>query len=162
MAIAAVIAFWLLLGLGVFALAMRAGPKRRRSAAAEWRSERRMLWTIMVLTVVIFGVGLPVVVLARNSGNRTQEAKGGVQLTAAEAAGRQIFAKNCATCHTLAAANAVGKVGPNFDQLRPPKALVVDAVTHGRARGNGQMPAGLVAGRDLQDVAAFVAAASGR
>jgi cytochrome c551 len=112
--------------------------------------------------VVIFGVGLPVVVLARNSGNRTQEATGGVQLTAAEASGRQIFAKNCATCHTLGAANAVGKVGPNLDQLRPPKALVVDAVTHGRARGVGQMPAGLVAGRDLQDVAAFVAAAAGR
>src|SRR5690348_17750223 len=100
MAVAAVVAFWLLLGLGVFALAMRAGPKRRRSAAAEWRSERRTLWTIMVLTVVIFGVGLPVVVLARNAGNRTREAKGGVALTAAEANGRQIFYRNCATCHT--------------------------------------------------------------
>ena len=36
-----------------------------------------------------------------------------------------------------------------------PEALIIDAVTHGRARGQGQMPAGLLTGQDLKDVAAF-------
>ena len=58
-----------------------------------------------------------------------------------------MFAKYCATCHTLAASNAVGKVGPNLDMLHPPKGLILDAIKNGRARGQGQMPAGLVDGR---------------
>ena len=57
------------------------------------------------------------------------------------------------------ASNAVGKVGPNLDALRPPKVLVIDAIKKGRAQGRGQMPAGLVDGQDAQDVAAYVAAA---
>ena len=40
------------------------------------------------------------------------------------------------------ASNAVGKVGPNLDVLHPPKGLILDAITNGRARGQGQMPAG--------------------
>jgi mono/diheme cytochrome c family protein len=56
----------------------------------------------------------------------------------------------------------VGKVGPNLDQLRPPKALILDAIKNGRARGQGQMPAGLVDGQDAQDVADFVAKVAGR
>ncbi|TML97807.1 MAG: cytochrome c [Actinobacteria bacterium] len=80
----------------------------------------------------------------------------------AEVHGRELFTKNCATCHTLRAVNAVGKVGPNLDQLRPPKELVLNAIEAGRARGNGQMPADLVAGQEAKDVAAFVAAVAGR
>ena len=86
----------------------------------------------------------------------------GVDLTEAQVSGRATFAKYCATCHTLAASNAVGKVGPNLDNLHPPKALILDAIAKGRARGSGQMPAGLVAGQDAQDVADYVAAVAGR
>ncbi len=32
--------------------------------------------------------------------------------------GEQVFADNCATCHTLAAAHATGTVGPNLDHRR--------------------------------------------
>jgi mono/diheme cytochrome c family protein len=84
----------------------------------------------------------------------------GSKFNASERNGRQLFAQNCSTCHALAAANAVGRVGPNLDQLKPPKALVLDAIKNGRARGVGQMPAGLVQGQDAQDVAAFVDAAT--
>ena len=73
-----------------------------------------------------------------------------------------MFKQHCATCHTLAAANAVGKVGPNLDQLRPPPALIKDAIAKGRARGQGQMPAQLVTGQDANNVAAFVAKVAGR
>jgi mono/diheme cytochrome c family protein len=89
-------------------------------------------------------------------------ARGGVDLTAEQVHGRQLFAENCATCHTLAAVNAVGKVGPNLDQLRPAAALVVNAIETGRARGQGQMPAELLAGRDAEAVASYVSTVAGR
>ncbi|MEA2255541.1 MAG: hypothetical protein QOG35_1586, partial [Solirubrobacteraceae bacterium] len=49
----------------------------------------------------------------------------------------------------------------NLDNLHPPRALVLDAIEQGRARGQGQMPAGLVDGQDAKDVAAFVVAVAG-
>ena len=39
---------------------------------------------------------------------------------------------------------------------------VVDAVTYGRARGNGQMPRGLVGAMGARDVAAYLTAVAGR
>ena len=95
------------------------------------------------------------------AGAPRQQAPGGVDLTAAEVKGRSVFALKCSTCHTLSASNAVGRVGPNLDNLRPPKGLVLDAIKNGRARGQGQMPAGLVDGEDAQNVAAYIAATAG-
>ena len=109
--------------------------------------------------VAVLGVLVPALVIA--SARNNDKAPGGVKLTAADEHGRDVFAQRCSTCHTLRAANAVGKVGPNLDQLRPPKPLVLDAIAKGRARGQGQMPAGLVDGEDAQDVATFVAKVAG-
>jgi cbb3-type cytochrome c oxidase subunit III len=51
--------------------------------------------------------------------------------------GKAIFAEaGCASCHTLAAAGASGTVGPNLDEAKPPKELVIDRVTNGK----GVMP----------------------
>jgi mono/diheme cytochrome c family protein len=111
--------------------------------------------------MVLFGVALPAIVLATGGDKKSKQAPGGVDLTSSQVHGRELFAQNCATCHTLRAVNAVGRVGPNLDQLRPPKELVLNAVEQGRARGNGQMPANLVSGTDARDVAAFVAAVAG-
>jgi cytochrome c551 len=97
-----------------------------------------------------------------NGNDHAKRALGGVDLSASAERGRSTFAKYCATCHTLRGANAVGRVGPNLDALRPPKALVLDAIKKGRARGNGQMPAMLLQGQDATDVADFVAAVAGR
>jgi cytochrome c551 len=110
--------------------------------------------------VLLLGILVPALVIA--SARDTKKAPGGVKLTAADERGREIFAERCATCHTLAAANAVGKVGPNLDQLHPPKALVLNAIQQGRARGQGQMPANLIDGQDAQEVSAFVAKVAGR
>jgi mono/diheme cytochrome c family protein len=161
MAILLLVLFWVLVGLAVFAVAMRSGP-RRPSGSTPWRSERRGLLAFSVFTFVVFGVGLPAVVLATHGDRRVRQAKGGVELTAMQGHGRQLFTRNCATCHTLAAANAVGKVGPNLDVLRPPAALVTDAIKNGRARGTGQMPSGLLNGPDSQAVAEFIAKVAGR
>jgi mono/diheme cytochrome c family protein len=50
--------------------------------------------------------------------------------------GKAIFTQNCAGCHTLADAGTTGVVGPNLDQSKPPKALVIERVTNGK----GGMP----------------------
>jgi len=78
------------------------------------------------------------------------------------ASGRELFARTCGTCHTLKGAATTGRVGPNLDQLRPPSALVLNAIEQGRARGAGQMPAALYDGTDARDVASFVAKVAGR
>ena len=116
---------------------------------------------VVAIVVVGLGVAVPLAIALVNRDDHAKSAPGGVDLKASEADGRTVFAKYCATCHTLQAANAVGKVGPNLDVLRPPKGLILNAIKHGRARGHGQMPAGLVDGEDAQDVAAFVAAVAG-
>lgn len=50
--------------------------------------------------------------------------------------GKSIFAQKCVSCHTLADAEASGAIGPNLDQTKPSKELVVDRVTNGQ----GGMP----------------------
>ena len=160
-----IIAFWLIAGVGVFLVAFRGGRRHRAPEGArsgETRASRRSVAFTALAVWIIFGLGLPALVLATNGGDhKSGQAPGGVDLTSDQVHGRALFAKNCSTCHTLRAVNAVGKVGPNLDQLRPPKPLVLNAIEQGRARGNGQMPADLVAGQDAQDVAGFVAAVAG-
>src|SRR3954454_105433 len=162
MAIWVLVGFWVAAGLGVFLVAIRAGDRRRRKAGgAESRASRRGFIVVAAVVWLVFGVGIPALVLINNGEDKAKAAPGGVDLNHAQTNGRVLFAQNCSTCHTLRAANAVGKVGPNLDELRPPKALVENAVEQGRARGNGQMPAGLLAGQNVKDVAAFVAAVAG-
>ena len=52
--------------------------------------------------------------------------------------GEAIFAEaGCGGCHVLEAAGATGTVGPNLDDAKPSKELVIDRVTNGK----GVMPA---------------------
>ncbi len=52
--------------------------------------------------------------------------------------GESIFAEaGCGGCHVLEAAGASGTVGPNLDDAKPSKELVIDRVTNGK----GVMPA---------------------
>jgi mono/diheme cytochrome c family protein len=84
--------------------------------------------------------------------------------------GRVLFIKKCGVCHTLAEAGTAGQIGPNLD----------DAFAAARAAGEGgdtvegvvkaqveyprpsnsnsavSMPADVVSGQDLEDVAAYV------
>jgi outer membrane protein assembly factor BamB/cytochrome c5 len=92
-----------------------------------------------------------------NGGGQAQ--KPGGNGGTANAAGKTVFSANCATCHTLADANAHGSIGPNLDDLKPGKARVAAQVTHG---GNG-MPAfrGRLSQAQIEAVAAYVAAVAG-
>jgi cytochrome c553 len=71
------------------------------------------------------------------------------------AAGAEVFASaGCVSCHTLAAANATGTIGPNLDEAKPSADLVVERVTNGA----GAMPsfADRLSEQQIQDVAAYV------
>jgi mono/diheme cytochrome c family protein len=163
------IIFWVLLGLGVFFVAMRGGPRgARRSLHSESKAGQRAV-TLGVLVLVAFGLAVPAIVLAFNGEHKASVAVGGLHLTAAQQRGRDLFAQACATCHTLAATKSVGRVGPNLDirvgeniaTAAGRKALVENAIAEGRARGLGQMPAGLYTGREAKEVAEFVSAVAG-
>jgi len=162
-AAAAVILIFLTLGLSVFFVAIRGGARGAREALhSQSPGARRVTFVGVPILILLLVVLVPALVLAGNDHGHSRSAPGGIKLNAAEARGRRLFAQNCATCHTLKAARAVGKVGPNLDVLTPPKALILDAIAKGRARGNGQMPAQLLTGRDADDVATFVAKVAGR
>jgi len=74
--------------------------------------------------------------------------------------GMSIFTANCGSCHTLADAGTTGAVGPNLDQARPPKPLVVDRVTNGQ----GAMPAfkDSLDPQQIEAVSEYVATAAGK
>jgi mono/diheme cytochrome c family protein len=75
-------------------------------------------------------------------------------------AGKQVFlSAGCTGCHTLAAANATGTVGPNLDQVKPDYQLVTARVTLGK----GAMPSfkGQLSDQQIADVAAFVVKSTG-
>jgi mono/diheme cytochrome c family protein len=155
--------FWILLGLGLLIIALSGGPGGAlQRLQTQSRGGRKAAIVFFALGLIVLGVVVPgAVVYAMNSRDDIPEANVS-NLTAAEQHGRELFGQSCALCHTLKASNAVAQVGPNLDQLRPPKALVLDAIAKGRARGNGQMAANLYTGQDAQDVASYVAKAVGQ
>jgi mono/diheme cytochrome c family protein len=150
------LAFWILLGITIFFFAVRGGPRGAREALhLQSRRGNKVAFLVFLVVYVAFGVAVPTLVLAGNDNARDISSEG-ITLTKDEEEGRELFGQYCNQCHTLKAANTVGRVGPNFDDLRPTYALVVNAVTQGRQRGQGTMPAGLVQGADVQKVACFV------
>jgi mono/diheme cytochrome c family protein len=167
------LAFWVLLALALFFIAMSRGVGGARATfQTQSRGGRRVAWVVFVVIYAGFGVAVPAAFL---TGNRARASShvGTIKLTAADKRGRELFGENCSVCHTLAAANAVGKVGPNLDTLKPPASLVLNTINNGCLQNpppkspaaclaQGTMPAQLVEGRDAQDVSAFVAKVAGK
>ena len=102
---------------------------------------------------------------------------GGVAKSGNAQSGKQLFTAKCAACHTLGAAGASGKVGPNLDeafaamrgsgrsthfQESTIKQVVADQIKFPAQRDEGpNMPANLVKGSAVDDVAAYVASVAG-
>jgi cbb3-type cytochrome c oxidase subunit III len=102
---------------------------------------------------------------------------GGVAAKGNTQNGKALFTANCATCHTLGAAGANGKVGPNLDEafaaMRGPghdthfeestiRQVVADQIKYPAQRAEGvNMPANIVKGSAVDDVAAYVASVAG-
>ncbi len=153
---------FVLIGIAVVLIAMRGGPRGTREAMHTQSAGGRSAatWVIAGLCL-LFGIAIPAAVMAAN-GNDDKKARGGVELSSAQAEGRRLFTYNCGTCHTMKSANTAGRVGPNLDELRPPKALILDAIEKGRARGQGQMPGELLVGEEAEKVASYIEASAGR
>jgi mono/diheme cytochrome c family protein len=161
--------FWVVLALAIVFVAMRGGPRgARESLYTESRVGRVGLQAAIVL-VFAFGLIVPGLVLAFNGEHKASVGPGGVHLSVEEQRGRRLFAETCAFCHTLQAASAVGRTGPDLDALIPQagetfetrKTFVLSAIESGFAGHYGQMPAQLFQGREAREVAAFVAASAG-
>jgi mono/diheme cytochrome c family protein len=165
----AIVLIWVVLGLAVFFVAMRGGPRgARQSLHTDSKAGQRGI-TLAVVVLVAFGLAVPAIVLAFNGEHKASVAVGGIHLNAQQQRGRELFARSCAVCHTLAATKSVGRIGPNLDvrvgddisTAAGRKALVLSAIAEGRARGLGQMPAKLYQGKEAEEVAEFVAAVAG-
>ena len=88
--------------------------------------------------------------------------------TADTQAGKTLFTKNCAGCHTLGDAGATGTIGPNLDAAFGPsraqgfkQSTIQNVVLLQIRDASKPMPDNLVKGQDAQDVAAYVAAVAG-
>ena len=85
--------------------------------------------------------------------------------------GKAMFTQKCGSCHALARAGTQGQTGPNLDAAfraalasgmgrETIEGIVDKQILH--PRRNSVMPAGLVEGKDAEDVAAYVAFAAQR
>jgi mono/diheme cytochrome c family protein len=164
-----IIVLWVLVGIGVFFIAMRRGTPRAGARRDGESKLSRVALIAGLFAVLGFGVAVPTIVLAFNGEHKAAVGVGGVHLSASEQRGRDLFARACAVCHTLDGAKAVGRIGPNLDKrvgdeistASGRRALVLNAIEEGRARGLGQMPAMLYVGREAEEVAEFVSAVAG-
>jgi mono/diheme cytochrome c family protein len=154
---------WVVLGVGLVLTALSGGPGgAAQRMMSTGRGARRAAAVLFVIALAALGFGVPAAVIAAVSDNDSIPEANVSDLTASEQHGRELFGLRCSFCHTLKAANAVAEIGPDLDQLRPNKALVLNAIENGRANGNGQMAKDLYTGQDAQDVADFVAKAVGQ
>jgi mono/diheme cytochrome c family protein len=173
LAVAGFIAFWVVLAFGLFFVAARGGlGGARATLQRQSRGANRFALVTFTFSVIVFGIALPLALLVGN-GNNANGQVGGIKLTSGERIGRQLFGEHCGVCHTLAAANAIGKVGPNLDTLKPPASLVLNTINNGclpnapqgsptTCLGQGVMPADVVQGQQAQQVANFVARVAGK
>ena len=94
---------------------------------------------------------------------------GGIVKSGNRDRGKQLFQAKCASCHTLAAANSHGQVGPNLDDAFGPsrqqgyKETTIEQVVRDQIElASGRMPPNLVHGADADAVAAYVASVAGK
>src|SRR5687767_12069640 len=111
---------------------------------------------------IVFGIfaavcvlGLPFLAL----GKEGDQSAATVEVAGQDEEAKDLFAANCGTCHTLAAAGTDGIVGPDLDEILVPTGSndpqqyesiytrVLTAVTCGI---RGRMPKGIVVGEEAQ------------
>ncbi len=156
-----VLAF-VVLGLGTLLFAMSGGRGGLGSVLhSQSRGSRRLATFAFFAALLLLGIVVPGWVIAKEL-NKTELPYAQVtDLTEDEKHGQELFGTRCSLCHSLKAANAVARVGPDLDVIAPNAQVTLDAIEKGRSNGNGQMPAGLFTGKDAEDVANFVAKSVG-
>ena len=161
MEVIAFLAPFVLLGVGIIFVAFSGGPGRAREAYLT--KGGRFFKFSMVLLYAALGLAVPALVIADRG-----PAQGGTSPLKHEEAsedleeGRDLFRQTCASCHSLAAANARGVTGPNLDEAgEMTEERVLTAI---RVGGTGQkrMPAGLLQGEDAEAVARYLGVVAGK
>ena len=160
MAATAFVLLFLAIGAAVLFIAFSGGPGAAREAYLT--GGRRLFRFIIPAIYVGIGIAVPVLVIADR-----EEAEGGVghlkdkKPSAQVAEGRQLFRQTCASCHSLAAANARGVTGPNLDEIgQVTKDRITKAIEIG-GTGQGRMPPELLQGEDAELVGEYLAEVAG-
>jgi mono/diheme cytochrome c family protein len=152
---------FVLLGVGIIFVAFSGGPGRAREAYLT-KGGRFFRFSIALIYLGL-GVAVPALVIADR-----EQAEGGTPPLQHEKAsaeleeGKELFRQTCASCHTLAAANARGVTGPDLDGIgEMTEERVLTAI---RVGGTGQtrMPAGLLEDEDAEAVAKYLMAVAGQ
>ena len=109
----------------------RSGQPARAGRARPTGAARNTVVAVLFVFVTLgLGIALPLADPPRQPRQRQRAGRRGQ----ADRRGQErpeLFGEHCAVCHTLAAANAIGKVGPNLDMLKPPKAQVLHTIANG-------------------------------
>ena len=113
-------------------------------------------WVAAALVVVALFAG-PALIGAEKEGAAATPAPAGEP---AAAPGQAVFASSCASCHTLAAADASGAVGPNLDERKPDAAR--GRGDRDRGRRHDAVVQGQLSAEEIKAVAEFVATSAGR
>jgi mono/diheme cytochrome c family protein len=104
-------------------------------------------------------------------GKEGDEDAGTVKVESGDREAQDMFATNCGTCHTLAAAGTDGVVGPDLDDTLVPSGTNTSELYEGNASRvlsavqcglGGRMPRGILEEEEAQEVAQFVAAYAGQ
>lgn len=113
----------------------------------------------MVLLIVAAAMALGVAACGGDDGDASSPTTEETTAGETTAVGREVFIANCGTCHTLSDAGTSGAIGPVLDDGGYP----VDRVEEQVRNGGGAMPAfeDSLSDEEIQEVAAYVAAASG-
>ena len=156
MAVIGFLAPWVLVGIAVIVFAVRRSSARERGPRR--RPSGRRLAALFVPVAIVLAVLIPAAVIADNGPERSASA---AALTAEEERGRELFTQTCASCHSLAAANARGVTGPNLDALGAIDQQRVEIAIRVGGSGEKRMPAGLLDGENASAVGAYVAKVAG-
>ena len=161
MEVLAFLAPFVLLGIGIIFVAFSGGPGGAREAYLT--KGGRFFRFSMALLYALLGLAVPALIIA-DSG----QSQGGTPPLQHEEAsseleeGKELFRQTCATCHTLAAANAHGVTGPDLDEIgEMTEERVLQAIKVG-GTGQKRMPAALLEGEDAEAVAKYVSAVAGK
>ena len=155
---------WILIGIGVIFVSFSGGPGAAREAYLT--RGRKAFGGVIVLTYIGIGIAVPALVIA-NRGDREGNTQASLNKKLRDGPaevrrGKELFASNCAQCHSLDAVNARGIAGPDLDaigQVTPQR--VLSAIRIG-GTGQKRMPANLLQGENAQAVARYVAAVAGQ
>ena len=161
MEVVAFLAPFVLLGIGIIFVAFSGGPGRAREAYLT-RGGRFFQFAIVLLYAGL-GLAVPALVIADR-----EPAEGGTPALKQEKAsddleeGKELFRQTCASCHTLAAANARGVTGPDLDSIGEMTADRVKTAIRVGGTGQKRMPAGLLERDDADAVAEYLEAVAGK